>query len=404
MTTTTKVLFLNHTGIVSGAERVLLIILDHLNRDRFEPVVVCPEPSQLAELLRERQVPVAGIPSLTARFTWNPLRLINYLRSYAKVVRAFRKASRREDVDVIHANSVRAGLLATFATIGTGIPVIWHLHDMMKRHPISTSIRWVVTIMPPAFILGVSRATAEQFRGWLLRLTQRACIAVLHNPVDSKYFRPDLNERKRTRELLGLRDEHFAFAIVGQLTPRKGQLEAIEAFSEVAYSVPDAVLFVVGAPLFNNDHKYLQKLESAVAKGKLVDRVLFLGQRNDVGAILCAVDGIVINSRQEPFGLIALEALAAGKPIVAAKVDGIPELIQDKVTGLLTAPGDRKALVSGLRTLYSCPDLCQELSSRGRLLVEKTFDCSHYVRALEALYDKAVRRSVASPRQSYFRA
>ena len=140
------------------------------------------------------------------------------------------------------------------------------------------------------------------------------------------------------------------------------------------------------------------------ANGKLADRILFLGQRNDVGAILCAVDGIVINSRREPFGLIALEALAAGKPIVAAKVDGIPELIQDKVTGLLTAPGDRKALVSGLRTLYSCPDLCQELSSRGRLLVEKTFDCSHYVRAIETLYGKALEHSVLAAGQSYSRA
>jgi L-malate glycosyltransferase len=403
LSTTTRILFVNHTGIVSGAERVLLLILDHLNRDLFEPVVICPEDGPLAELVRERQVPVVAIPSLSARFTWNPFRLVNYLHSYAKVIRAVRNIRHQNKIDLIHANSVRAGLLATFASAGTGIPVIWHLHDMMKHHPLSTTIRWVVTVMPPVLVLGVSRAAAEQFRGWLLRLTGRARIAVLHNPVDSQQFRPDLDERKHTRELLGLRDEQFAFAVVGQITPRKGQLGTIEAFSEVALNVPNAVLFVVGAPLFNQDHEYLENLKSAATRLDLTDRVLFLGQRNDVNALLGAVDGVVVNSRREPFGLIVLEALAAGKPIVATRVDGIPELIEDKVTGLLTVPGDRQALASALRTLCSDPDLCQKLSSKGRALVEKAFDCSNYVRTLETLYDKSVKRSVAGPQQSYSR-
>jgi glycosyltransferase involved in cell wall biosynthesis len=392
LSTKTKVLLLNHTGIVSGAERVLLLILDNLNGDFFDPVVICPKGSELAELVRRKGVPVTDLPNLTARFTWNPLKLFQYLLSYASVIRELRNTLRRENVDLIHANSVRAGLLATFATAGTGTPVIWHLHDIMKRHPFSTAIRWVVTIIPPVLTLSDSRAAADRFRGLLLRLTgNRTRIEVMYNPVDSEVFYPDVNQRKLTRKQLGLLDEQFAFAIIGQLTPRKGQLETIEAFSSVARDLPHVVLFIVGAPLFEHDQEYLEKLKSAVARLTLKDRVIFLGQHSDVNALLSGIDGVVINSRREPFCLIALEALAAEKPVVAACVDGIPELIKDKATGLLTPPGDRQALALALRKLCGDPDLCRKLSSDGRAMVERNFSCSQYIQTLESLYHEAAK-------------
>src|ERR1700735_1091745 len=311
LSTKTKIVLLNHTGIVSGAERVLLLILDNLNADLFDPVVICPKASELAELVADRRVPVIDMPNLTARFTWNPLKLVRYLLSYASVIRELRNTLRRENVDLIHANSVRAGLLATFAMPGTGTPVIWHLHDIMKRHPFSTAIRWIVTIIPPVLVFSDSRAAAERFRGLLLRLTgNRTRITVMYNPVDSKIFHPDLAQRKLTRKQLGLLDEQFAFAIIGQLTPRKGQLETIEAFSAVARDLPHVVLFIVGGALFDHDREYLEKLKSAVTRLNLKDRVIFLGHHNDVNALLSGMDGVVINSRREPFCLIALEALA----------------------------------------------------------------------------------------------
>jgi glycosyltransferase involved in cell wall biosynthesis len=377
------------------------MILDHLDRDLFEPVVGCPADSQLAEFVRARQIPVVGIPNLTARFTWNPFRLAEYLQSYAEVIKEFRNVPRRERIDLIHANSVRAGLLATVAMAWTGIPVIWHLHDMMERHPFSTAIRWVTTIAPPVFVIAVSRAAAERFRGWSLQVTGgRTPIVVLHNPVDSQRFHPNVAGRKHARELLGLRDEQFVFAVIGQVTPRKGQMETIQAFSEMARSVPNAVLVIVGAALFNHDHEYLNRLRSTVTKLNLADRVLFLGQQRDINALLGAVDGVIINSRREPFALIALEALAAGKPVVAADVDGIPELIEGGVTGLLTTPGDRHALASALRTLCLNQELCRKLSSKGRGVVEKNFNCSGYAQALAALYDAALNKPVVASQDS----
>jgi L-malate glycosyltransferase len=391
-----NILFLNHTGIVSGAERVLLTILEHLDRERFQPVVSCPLGSDLANLVRERHVPVVAIPDLQARFTWNPIRMVQYLRSYFRAIREFRRAPFLKTATLIHANSVRAGLLASFATVGRQIPVIWHLHDMLKPHPFSTAIRWVALLMPAVSVLAVSQAAAGQFRGLLLRFSgNRPPVTVLHNSIDAQRFRPDPPGRQRVRQALGLADAQFAFAIVGQLTPRKGQLETVLAFSDLVKRIPDAVLLVVGAPLFNDDHRYLAALQSSVAQLGLRGKVFFLGQRSDINALLAAADAVVVNSRREPFGLIVLEALAAVKPVAAASVDGVVEVIEDGVTGLLVRPGDRAALASALTRLAADPQLCQSLSSRGRAVIEKSFTCASYIQSLEAFYDRAARRSPA---------
>jgi glycosyltransferase involved in cell wall biosynthesis len=174
--------------------------------------------------------------------------------------------------------------------------------------------------------------------------------------------------------------------MIGQLTRRKGQLEAIRAFGNVVKRVPQARLLIVGGPIFNDDHRYLKLLKSEVEKLGLADAVLFLGQRRDVNAVLGAADAVVINSRREPFALIALEALAAAKPVVAASVDGIPELIEHEMTGLLFPAGDLSALSSAMLRLMAEPETCRRLSERGRALVETHFTCDLYIQGLEALY------------------
>jgi glycosyltransferase involved in cell wall biosynthesis len=320
--------------------------------------------------------------------------MVQYLRSYILAIRDFRKAPYLNSANVIHANSVRAGLVASFATFGTGIPVIWHLHDIMKVHPFSTAIRWVALLMPTVSVLAVSHAAARKFRGLLLRLTgNHPPITVLHNSIDVQRFPPNPAERQRVRQALGLSEAQFVVAIIGQLTPRKGQLETILAFSDFVKRVPDAALLVVGAPLFNDDYSYLAALHSAVAGRGLTDRVLLLGQRNDINALLAAVDAVVVNSRREPFALIVLEALAATKPIVAARVDGVTEIIEDNVTGLLVPPGDQMALASALARLSADPQLCQKLSTQGRAVVEKNFTCARYIEALQTFYDRTVLQS-----------
>ena len=113
-----KILFYNHTGQVSGAERVLMMILRGLEGGLYEPVVVCPPASKMMELARSAKVETQPLDQLEARFTWRADRVARYLWSFVTVIKNARDLVQKEQPALIHANSIRAGMVMAAATIG----------------------------------------------------------------------------------------------------------------------------------------------------------------------------------------------------------------------------------------------------------------------------------------------
>jgi glycosyltransferase involved in cell wall biosynthesis len=389
-----KVLFYNHTGQVSGAERMLLMILSRLNQVSFDPLVICPEPGPLMSMVTSLGVPVENIPGLEARFTWRVDRLLRYLESFFLVIGQLRRRVIRIKPDLIHANSIRAGLVATAATLGLGTRVVWHLHDLLPRHPLSTGVRVFAFLCGRTRMIAVSRAVAKNFRGAVSGLKDRTTIIL--NAIDPERFRPDEIARQQVRDELHLGECHPVVGIVGQLTPRKGQLELIRAFAKVVEASPKAMLLVIGAPLFNRDHEYEQLLKETSRGLGISGQVRLLGARNDVAAVMQALDLLVVNSAAEPFGLVALEAMTAGTPVLAAARDGLIEIIEHGVDGWLVAPGDENGLAAAILELSRRPELCASLAAAGKKKVAARFLVDRYMVELESFYQTtAAMRSKA---------
>jgi len=382
-----KILFYNHTGTVSGAERVMSMILDRLDREHFEPVVACPQNSRMMEMVQGLRVRTRSLPALNARFTWRLDRIIGYLISFTKVILCARRLVIDEAPDIIHANSIRAGMVMSAATIGLGMPVIWHAHDILPRHPLSTAIRLFTVITRRNRILGVSKAVSDRFRGAILRpLERRVPVGVIHNAVDLKRLLADTEGREEMRRALGLSQAQPVIGIVGRLTPRKGQLELIEAFAGVSGEVKDAVLLVVGTSLFNRDGEYVTQLEQAVESLGMRGRVYFLGQRDDIPQLMQGVDVLVVNSHEEPFALTVLEGLASGTTVLATAVGGTPEMIRHGENGWLVQPRDRNGLGKAMVTLLLDENLRLRLGRQGRLEAETRFSTNRFLSEVEGLY------------------
>lgn len=382
-----KILFFNHTGQVSGAERVLLMTLAGLDRSRFDPVVLCPADGQLIQMINDLRIKTAGMNPLAARFTWRPDRLIRYFASFARVIRMARAAVVRETPDLIHANSIRAGLVMSAATVGLGIPIVWHAHDLLPRHPLSTAIRLFALASRRNRIIAVSQAVSVRFRGVLLRrFPRRAPVTTIHNAVDPERFQPDLKSRHELRRALGIKESQLLVGTVGQLTPRKGQLEVIEAFTEVAREIPDAVLLIVGQPIFNRDAEYAACLVRAAHASNVPDQIRLLGPREDVPALMRAFDLLVVNSRSEPFGLTIVEAMLSGTPVLAAAVDGIPEIVRNGESGWLIDGRDHRSLAEAMLTLLRDQNLRRKLGSNGRRDAIQRFSIDRFMTEVLALY------------------
>lgn len=384
-----KILYYNHTGQVSGAERVLLTIIGRLDRERYEPVVVCPEKSRMIELAEQADARVCGLGQLEARFTWRPDLILKYLKSFADVIQQARAVVIREEPTFIHANSIRAGLVMAAATVGLRVPVIWHSHDILPRHPLSTAVRLLAVATPSNHILAVSHAVARAFRGILWRLfPRRTPITVIHNAVDLDRFRPALQNRPKIRQALNLSAEQPVVAMVGQLTRRKGQLELIESFAELSRDLPDAALLIIGTAIFNRDEEYAQQLAQTATSLGLAKRVQFLGARDDVPELIQAADVLVVNSHEEPFALTVLEGLASGAAVLATAVGGTPEMITHRVNGWLVAPRDREGLTDALLTLLSDRNLRTRLGAAARQDAIKHYSIARFMEEVDELYQR----------------
>jgi glycosyltransferase involved in cell wall biosynthesis len=382
-----KILFYNHTGQVSGAERVLLMILKGLDHQVCDAVVLCPADGRLTEMIGEMGSRIIHINSLTARFTWRVDHLVKYLASFVGVIRAARSIVLREAPDFVHANSIRAGLVMSAATAGLKIPVIWHAHDVLPRHPLSTVVRLFAAATSRNHILAVSQAAADRFQGARIRwLGRRIRVKVIHNAVDSERFQPNSESRCEIRRALGISEKARAIGIVGHLTPNKGQLELIEAFAAVSRENPDAVLLIIGESLFNRGTDYVKSLTSAATSFAITDRVRFLGPRDDMPELMRGLDLLVVNSLTEAFPLTVLEGMASETPVLTSAAGGTLEMIRHLENGWLVASRDRDALIDGTLALLGDEDLRKQLGSNGRRDALARFSIERFMTEILSLY------------------
>jgi L-malate glycosyltransferase len=379
-----RTLFYNHTGQVGGAERLLLTILARLDRASFDPILICPELGPLREMAIRLGVPTESTSVLHARFTWRPDHLIRYLKSFARVILDLRKKVISADPDLIHANSVRAGLVVTVATLGLNKQVVWHIHDLLPRHPFNSLIRAVGLLSRRTRMIAVAQASADRFIGSFRLLRRR--VTVIPNGVDLERFHPDPNTRQKTRGELQLGADAPVIGIIGRLTPSKGQLELLRAFRRVVSEFPNATLLIAGAPAFNQEHEYAELLKRTAAELGISNRVLMLGARDDVAAVMQALDLLVVNSSSEACCLVVLEAMASGVPVLATPTGGTPELIEHGRNGWLVPLRDEDRLVSAIIKLIGERELSAQLAKQARERITSRFGMDQYISEIQNFY------------------
>jgi glycosyltransferase involved in cell wall biosynthesis len=391
-----KVLFYNHTRQVSGGERVLLQMLRVLEGEGYALSVACPTQGvgDLDELVRAAGVRVVPVPVLEARFTSDPFKIARYLQSVGRTVRQFRGMVRAERPDLLHANSVRAGIVATAATMGMGVPVLWHVQDDLPPHPISVAIRCLAWLSRRTEIVAVSQATAKVFCG---RLPFGDRSHVLHNAIDRERFPaktiPLDAEAAAFRDELGLANEDFLVVAVGMINPRKGLLELVEGFEIVQRNLQQhgrrpAHLAMVGTAIFNDDHLYEAKVRARARELGLVGTVHFTGARGDVPAVLRAANLLVHNASIEPFGLVVLEAMASGTPVIAAAVGGVREIVEHGVNGELVASplNDRESLPARICFAAANPEALAGMAERALKETVPRFSVERFGEGLLRIY------------------
>lgn len=315
------------------------------------------------------------------------------LKGFAQIYRLLRDG----DFDIVCTACSIAGVLGRAAGWIAGVPCrIWTAHAYAS-HPHQS---WLKRGIYRLVERGMDRLTthyvavSESMRefGIRNRIMRPEKVSVIHNGI--VIAGPPAASPWEVRAELGLRSDTLVVGTLGRLEPQKGLDVLLRAASSVRRRVRDVEFVVAG------DGPLRERLEALSRELGLQDFVRFVGWQRDAARVLSILDVYCLSSLWEAFGLAAAEAMALEKPVVATRVDGVAEVVQDGETGVLVPPGDPEALAEGLVTLLTDAGLRRRMGVAGRRRVETRFTVPEMVRRYEGLFRElaAATRRVARGR------
>ena len=288
---------------------------------------------------------------------------------------------REQRIDLLHLAGMKGMLLGRIASRLTGRPAIVHFHDGLPPWPrflqrrLAPGTQWALAVCEPVRQVAI--------RDYAL---PPDLVEVLHNGIAiEKFARIDENHRSRVRSELRFAESALVIGMFGRLSWEKGQDVLLRAMPKIVGRCQEAKLLVVGdGPTRSQCERLCSSLNLRVA-------VHFTGHRKDVAALLSAVDVVAVPSVwEEPLPYVAVEALCAGRPVVAFGVGGIPEIVIDGETGFLVPKGDVDALADALVRLLEDPALRKRLAEGGRQHAQN-FTVNHHVQRLTQIYRMLTR-------------
>lgn len=347
-----------------------------------------PPEGPLARLFALAEVPVYPVPLRRFWRTLSPFLLAGQVRALYQASQALQKIVREKSIDVLHANTDSAALVAWEVSRETKIPFVWHCRDL---RPLGALAK--VLAKSAAAAIAISKAVQEHL---LSQGVPAGKIRLIENGIDVLRFHGPADRpavRHRTRAYLGVPLDAPLLIDIGSWVPWKRHELFLEALARVRKTVPDAMGVLVGSDLFHQNASYGDFLDSrAQALGLGEDALLVLQQREDIPDLLAAADILVSPSDREPFGRVLAEAGAAGLPVVATDSGGKAEIVKNGETGALVPPGDPDALAHACIDLLAHQDLRRRMGDNAMVRVSELFNVRRTAEEIAELYEQLAKR------------
>ena len=375
------VLFVSHTAELNGAELWLFETLKGLDRAKYAPILALPGPGIFEDAARAAEIETVRVP-----LVWWITERSGLWKGPAAGVLTRRHAERlaalagEKKAALIFSNSaaVAAGALAANKA---GLPHVWAVHEMLAG-PLAHLFYWRGPGRLARFIVDHSCRVIVNSRACGAVFPPSDKIVLVYNGVKRKSYPPErLGDVRRE---YGFPEGAPVIGVVGKIYEGKGQADVIGAAALLAGEFPNLNVLIVGE---TRDKRYAARLRARAAAAGLAGRVKFAGYRHDLTGQLKIMSVLAVASTIESFGRTAIDAMAAGTPVVAVPYGGLTEIIEDGLNGIMSSRPGPEGLAAAIRRILSDPSLARSFVENGYRTVETRFSLSAQIRGVEAVLD-----------------
>ena len=368
-----------------GAERQLYVFLKHLNRERYEPrvcVLSVKQGNVVADQIRALGIEVDLFEAGRLLDPRGNRRLQQYLLSHRPAI--------------LHSHLDYAAMLGGGACRAIGVPHVTTLHTM-EAPAWHTRAYWRQRMLYRALRQSCDRVitVSGSVRSHHLRRSGLSAnkVVTIHNGIElDRFTAPTQEQREALWASFGVPQDAPLIVAVAVLRAAKGVQHLIDAAPAILRSQSEARVLIVGTG------SYESSLRERVTALGIGDRVIFAGHREDVPVVLSAGDVFVLPTLRDALPTVVIEAMAAGTPVVASGIDGLLEMVEDGVTGLLVPPADARQLADACLRLLNQPLLSASIIQAARAAAQERFGIDVHVNRVVGVYEEVISETAEGHR------
>lgn len=379
-----NILFIHQSAELYGSDKTLLVLLKSINKLKYNPIVILPNEGLLTDELLKENVKFICLPVLKLhRKMFNPLNLGLLIIQTKKSLIGLNKLHKKHNFDIVYSNTL-AVLVGILFAQKNKIKHIWHIHEIIKSPKLITKIFVkLISLKSNTQIVYNSKATQDFWN--VNKKIENKAITIL-NGIKLESFKDNISILKKT---LFNADKEIIIALVGRISNWKGHYILLESFKELIKFNKIKLVFVGSPP--PNQEFILELLINKIKEYKLEKDVIIIPFYEQIFKIWNAIDIAVVPSLEpEPFGLVAVEAMLAKKPVIASNHGGLKEIIVNNETGFLIEPNNTVELNKAIQYLINNEYKRIEFGNNGYQKAIKDFSEKKYVESFENLISKMV--------------
>jgi glycosyltransferase involved in cell wall biosynthesis len=375
-----NILFIHQSAELYGSDKTLFYLVTNLDKNKFFPIVILPNEGPLKTELEKEKIKVIIAPVLKLyRKMFTPSNLVQFFKDYFKGIKTINTIKKEYKIDFIYSNTL-AVLLGFFYCFFYKTKHIWHVHEIIESPTIFTkAFRFFLNKKTNTVLIHNSIATSNF---WNCKGNNQ----VIWNGI-APFSEIEKEKKETIRKSVFKSENEIILALVGRISRWKGQMLLLETFSELIKTNQNIKLVYVGSAPPNQEH-FLDILKKKITELNLVKNVEIIPFQENINQLWQSIDIAVVPSTEpEPFGMVAIEAMMAKKPVVAANHGGLMEIVVDNETGFLVEPNNITVLKEALEKVISNPELRVVLGENGFQRAKEKFSIQNYVQKIEDILE-----------------